>query len=98
MKAKYLTLERLRATAQIPEGRFGPNGHDLEQGLRAIRVPAVVAGRPPALRRGSNGDDIPIARSHEALRYGVDLERDDFRKLDAWLARLLKWLRDEGMA
>ena len=98
MKAKYLTLKRLRSTAQIPAGLFGSNGHDLERGMRAIGVPAVIAGKPPALHRKTSGDDVPIARSHEALRYGVDLRRTDFDALDAWLVRLLKWLHNEGMA
>jgi hypothetical protein len=42
LKAKYLTLNKLRTTQDIPEDAFGSNGHDLERGLRELRVPAVV--------------------------------------------------------
>lgn len=98
LKAKYLRDQRLRTTRQIPEGTFGINGHDLVSGLRQLRIPSVVAGKLPTLHRQSNGDPIPVARSHEALRYGVDLRRADFDEFNRWLAQVLSWLDEEGGA
>ena len=98
MKAKYLRAHLGRTTRDIPEGSFGVNGHDLVEGLKTLRAPAIVGGRPPTLHRRSTGQQIPIARSHEALRYGVDLRPSDRDTLNAWLTKLLAWLQSEGSA
>jgi hypothetical protein len=97
MKAQYLMDRRLRTTREI-EDAFGKGGHDLCRGLRALRVPAVVGKAPVLHRKSKTAETVQIKRSHEALRYGIELERSDFDALDAWLCRILDWLTKEGVS
>jgi len=99
MKAILMRREKLRTTNTIFEGAFGLNGHDLEVGMRSINVPAVVAKRPPVLRRKSAPKStVSVLRSHEALRYGIDILREDLEQFDRWLVGILEWLGEEGVA
>ncbi|NVB42764.1 hypothetical protein G6O69_33390 [Pseudenhygromyxa sp. WMMC2535] len=85
LKAKYLLDNHRSTTKDIPEGAFGKNGHDLESGVKALKLPATAVGAVPGLRRRSKGTHVPIHRAHEALRYGADLDPQDRDALDDWL-------------
>ena len=100
-KARYLREKKLRTTNEIPDEAFGEGGHDLEQGIRTLRLPGVLR-KPPqlALQRSKRGKQqrIHIRRAHEALRYGVDIERKDVDALNDWLKRVLTWLEENSGA
>ncbi len=71
--------------------------HDLRALLLALATPAHVQ-QSPRLHQRSPGThalsaEIGIADWHEAWRYGVNLDPEDERLVEAWLEQVSEWLR-----
>lgn len=91
MKAHVLDERRLHSTEHLVSG-FGNDHHDLHEGMKTCRVPALY-GAPPSVHR-EDGDQVPTSKLHQAWRYGAKLKSSDEEMFAAWLTGIYNWLKE----
>lgn len=96
-------------TSDIPEGTFGRSGHDIQAGLKALRIPCMLPEAPrlgvldhkphygdlprTEPRRGEPPGFARIEQAHQVWRYGIAHEGSD--AMGGWLDALVTWLRTQ---
>ncbi len=108
MKDIYLvhTMRRPQGdTDDIPKGTFGRSGHDLQAGLKSLRIPCwlpevekmKIPGKPrytPGSAEPLRTDKIvEIEEAHQVWRYGIANEGSEVAGV--WLDALIQWLRTQ---
>lgn len=92
LKHIYLRRNHLRTIDSIPDDNLR-NSHDLEQWVQELHLPRSIVGKIPSVRL-QNNTPCPIRKTHQAWRYGMDLQADDERAFVAWLKGIHEWIKE----
>ncbi|RJP33230.1 MAG: hypothetical protein C4527_04805 [Candidatus Omnitrophota bacterium] len=98
LKSLYLRRNNFRTTKQIIKN----HGHDLNQWIKVLRLPAYLCGRHSfCLERDRNKKGgvkkESIQNAHQAWRYGVTMESGDEIKILQWLKSISQWISEESV-
>ena len=96
MKFRWLEMSNRHRSSQILDDRGNSYGHNLERLAAAILLPRQTVTMPTALHANQSGTVaavvLPVTDSHQAWRYGRDLDGNDELAIAAWLDAVIAYL------
>jgi hypothetical protein len=93
LKAALMRQRRAATTDDFPEQTFGPDGHDIREGLKQLRVAIKMPAHATTDQKVPQS--VPPNRLHVAFRYGVKLADPSATSVLGTLQEILDWLERE---
>jgi hypothetical protein len=97
LKSIWLDNNDLRGTDEIEEQTLiTKDGHNFATWIKELGLPATIVGKChepgypkiPSFRLSRGGSSLDIGKAHQAWRYGVNMKREDEKKLVEWLKKV----------